>query len=286
MTNLFIVGAAKSATTSFHDYLSQHPDINMSSVKEPNFFATEELSNDNLYYSGAPLVKSNDEYESLFIKKDIFKIRGESSVSYLFYPGVANRLKEYNDKSKVLIFLRNPIQRAFSHYLMDFTAGYFNTSFSELIKNPELNTKAYQQTILQSFYFNQVKNYLKVFGDKKIKIIILEEIENNTNDVIKDIEDFLDIDHFNGYNFDKKNSFSYSNSSIIKLIYRSQFMKIILRKFINKDNINGLKLYFLRGKKPIMSNESKFFLENLFYEDVKSLSDLLNKDLNSIWKIN
>ena len=169
---------------------------------------------------------------------------------------------------------------------MDFTAGYFNTSFSELIKNPELNTKAYQQTILQSFYFNQVKNYLKVFGDKKIKIIILEEIENNTNDVIKDIEDFLDIDHFNGYNFDKKNSFSYSNSSIIKLIYRSQFMKIILRKFINKDNINGLKLYFLRGKKPIMSNESKFFLENLFYEDVKSLSDLLNKDLNSIWKIN
>jgi hypothetical protein len=284
-TNLFIVGAAKSATTSFHDYLSQHPEINMSSIKEPNFFSREEVSNDNLYYSGAPLVKSNDDYESLFVEKDIFKIRGESSVSYLFYPGVANRLKEYNEKSKVLIFLRNPIQRAFSHYLMDFTAGYFNISFSKLIKNSELNTKAYQQTILQSFYFDQVKNYLEVFGDKKVKIIILEEIENNTKVVMKAIEDFLDIDHFNGYCFDKKNSFSYSNSRIIKFIYRSQRIKNFLRKLIDKENINGLKLFFLKGKKPIMSMESKIFLENLFQEDVKNLSNLLKKNLNFIWKI-
>ena len=286
MTNLFIVGAAKSATTSFHDYLSQHPEINMSSVKEPNFFSSEEVSNDNLYYRGAPLVKSIEDYESLFIQKDILKIWGESSVSYLFYPDVANRLKEYNVESKVLIFLRNPIQRAFSHYLMDFTAGYFNLLFSELIKNSELNSKAYQQTILQSFYFDKVKHYLEVFGDKKVKIIILEEIKNNTNSVMKDIEDFLDIDHFNGYCFDKKNSFSYSNLRIIKFIYRSQFIKSFLRKFISKENINVLKLFLLKGEKPHMSEESKIFLENLFREDVKSLSNLLNKDLNSIWKIN
>jgi hypothetical protein len=284
-TNLFIVGAAKSATTSFHDYLSQHPEINMSSIKEPNFFSREEVSNDNLYYRGAPLVNSNDEYESLFVEKDIFKIRGESSVSYLFYPGVANRLKEFNEKSKVLIFLRNPIQRAFSHYLMDFTAGYFNISFSELIKNPNLNTKAYQQTILQSFYFDQVKNYLEAFGEKNIKIIILEEIENNTKAVMNDIEDFLDLDHFNGYYFNKKNSFSYSNSLIINFFYKSQFIKILLRKFISKNKISNLKSVFLKAAKPIMSMDSKIFLEHLYQKDVKKLSNLLKKDLNLIWKI-
>lgn len=286
MTNLFIVGAAKSATSSFHDYLSQHPEINMSSVKEPNFFSSKELSNDNLYYNEAPLVKSNEDYESLFIQNDSFKIRGESSVSYLFYPEVAKRLKEYNAKSKVLIFLRNPIQRAFSHYLMDFTAGYINVSFSELIKNSELNIKAYQQTILQSFYFDQVKNYLEVFGNKKVKIIIFEEIENNTDAIMKEIENFLEIDHFNGYHFDKKNSFSYSNSRIINFFYRSQYIKIFLRKLISKQKINSLKLFFLKGKKPLISVESKGFLENLFKEDVQSLSNLLNKNLNSIWKIN
>ena len=284
-TNLFIVGAAKSATTSFHDYLSQHPEINMSSIKEPNFFSSEEVSNDNLYYKGAPLVINTDEYESLFIDEYKFKVRGESSVSYLFYPNVAKRLKKYNEKSKILIFLRNPVQRAFSHYLMDYTAGYFNVLFSELIKKPEINTKAYQQTILQSLYFDQVNSYLEVFGEKQVKIFILEEIENNTKSVIKDIEDFLCIDNFTGYSFDKKNSFSYSNSRIINFFYRSHLIKNLLRKFINKNNISNLKSIFLKASKPVMSIESKIFLENLFQDDIKKLSNLLKKDLKLIWKV-
>ena len=284
-TNLFIVGAAKSATTSFHDYLSQHPQINMSSIKEPNFFSKEEVCNDNLYYKGAPLVKNADEYESLFVNEYKFKVRGESSVSYLFYPNVAKRLKEYNEKSKILIFLRNPVQRAFSHYLMDYTAGYFNISFSELIKKPKLNIKAYQQTILQSFYFDQVNRYLEVFGERNVKIIILEEIENKTNSVMKDIEDFLCIDNYNAYSFVKKNRFSYSNSKLINFFYRSHFTKNLLRKFINKNDISNLKSIFLKASKPMITVDSKVFLENLFLEDVKNLSDLLKKDLNLIWKL-
>jgi hypothetical protein len=285
-TNLFIVGAAKSGTTSFHTYLAQHPEIVMSTIKEPNFFSNKEVLHDNLYYIAAPLVKTIEEYNSLFVEKCNEKIYGESSVSYLFYPGVAKRLKDYNEKSKILIFLRNPIQRAFSHYLMDYTAGYVNIPFADLIENSSLNPKAYQQTISQGLYSNKVDNYIKAFGKDQVKVIILEEVQNDMMSVIKDIEGFLDLSSFNNYNFETRNSYSYSNSLLIKYFYRSQRLKKCIKFVINRQMINNLKTLFLRAQKPIMKNDCKLFLKELYKEDVQKLSNLINKDLTSIWKFN
>lgn len=284
-SNLFIVGAAKSGTTSFHSYLNQHPSIEMSTVKETNFFSSEDVLNDDLYYNDAPLIKTIEEYNSLFFIKKNVKFYGESSVSYLFYPRVANRIKDYNDNSKVVIFLRNPIERSYSHFLMDYTAGYFSLSFKELLENPSLNEKAYQQSILQSLYFNQVKKFIDVFGLEKVKIIILEEYQFNNELIINELETFLGVFHFKNYSFTKMNSYSYSNNWIIKYFYRSQFVKRFFRKLLNKKKITLIKSIFLKSSKPNIDTDCEIFLKKLFKSDVVKLSNLLNKDLNSIWNI-
>ena len=145
--NTFIVGAPKAGTSSLHFYLNQHPEICMSSVKEPNFFSAKEV--ENLYYN-SQIVSSTKDYNSLF-ESDV-KIKGESSVSYLYYKEVAKRIYEYNAKAKIIIMLRKPVDRLFSHYLMDKRLGLCSVSLQEI----------YDNRVVQPFVFSAIFFFRKL----------------------------------------------------------------------------------------------------------------------------
>ena len=100
--DFFIVGAPKSGTTSLYHYLNQHSDINMSIVKEPNYFSAEELKRQDLYYK-AKIISVIDEYNNLFERKKNNQLLGEASVSYLFYSDVAGKIKSYNPDAEIII---------------------------------------------------------------------------------------------------------------------------------------------------------------------------------------
>ncbi|MEA3469299.1 MAG: sulfotransferase, partial [Thermodesulfobacteriota bacterium] len=106
--NFFLIGAARSGTTSLHKYLEAHPEIFMSEVKEINYFSN------NRYWE-----KGINWYESHF-KTATEKIRGEASTSYTNYPlikDVPKRLFHYLPDAKFIYILRDPIDRFLSHYL-------------------------------------------------------------------------------------------------------------------------------------------------------------------------
>ena len=102
----------------------------MSINKEPDFFSDREIQEQGLYY-GSSRINNITKYNSLFSDWIDESIIGEISVSYLFYPNVPERIKIYNDNSKIIIMLRNPIEEAFSHYLMDYRLGLTSNSFEE-----------------------------------------------------------------------------------------------------------------------------------------------------------
>ena len=107
--NLFIIGAMKSGTTSLHEYLNEHPDIFMSNVKEPGYFA--ECMN---YYP-----KDLAWYESLFKEAKGEMIIGESSTNYTKLPictDVVNKIWEFNPDARFIYVMRDPIKRVISHY--------------------------------------------------------------------------------------------------------------------------------------------------------------------------
>ena len=130
--DFFIVGAPKAGTTSLYHYLNEHLEVEMSSQKEPDYFSDDALQEQGLYY-GKNRIDTLDKYNNLFVNHQA-KLRGEGSVSYFFYDDVPNKIKKYNPDSKIIIMLRNPIDRAFSHYLMDYRLGLVSESFEDIVK--------------------------------------------------------------------------------------------------------------------------------------------------------
>ena len=141
--NFFIVGSAKSATTSIYNYLEKHKSVFMSPIKEPNFFSKDiefnsfrsEYKRDlrhnptNVVINHSAWIDHDEKYYSLFSKANSEKVIGEGSVSYLFSKLAPLEIYKENKDSKVLIILRNPIDRAYSHYLMNLKLGYASRSF-------------------------------------------------------------------------------------------------------------------------------------------------------------
>ena len=106
--NLFIPGAAKSGTTSLHNLLDQHPEICMSSVKEPGYWKNEKFKDFK------NIEKEN--YLNLFMKSN-HKIFGESTTAYMYYDSFINNINSnYKVSPKFIFILRNPIDRFNSHF--------------------------------------------------------------------------------------------------------------------------------------------------------------------------
>src|ERR1700712_5403611 len=118
--NLFIIGAAKSGTTSLHYYLSQHPDIFMSTVKEPHFFANVKEKDKRIYEQPKKgeihhtrIITDLDVYLSIFESDHPVIYRGEASPSYFFDSDAAKKVFDFNPEARIIILLREPVSRAF-----------------------------------------------------------------------------------------------------------------------------------------------------------------------------
>ena len=135
---IFIVGAPKAGTTSLYNYLNEHPEIVMSMKKETDYFSNESIEKQGMYYEKKRIM-TLARYHSFFPVSEN-KIYGEASVSYLFYKDVPKKIKDYNDNGKIIVMLRNPVDRAFSHYLMDYRLGLSSNSFDQIIEK-KLNNK-------------------------------------------------------------------------------------------------------------------------------------------------
>jgi len=198
--NFFVIGAAKSGTTSLYNYLAQHPDIYMSPVKEPNYFS---FLGEPPNFSGPPANTDNSffrdrlrrekyefsvtslrDYEQLFSGVRGETAIGESSVSYLYFPAVANRIKERVPSAKLIVILRNPVSRAYSKY-QQFRrdASEPLVSFAEaLAAEPGRIRKNWSPTWFyadRGFYYRQLRTYYELFERNQIHISLYEDFCSN-----------------------------------------------------------------------------------------------------------
>ena len=282
--NFFIAGAPKSGTTSLYQYLCQHKEIEMCSIKEPDFFSSTALKKEQTYYGNDP-IKSIEKYNKLFSnKKDL--LRGEASVSYLFYDDVAKKIKKYNEKAKIIIILRNPVDRAFSHYLMDYRLGLVSENFEDIVKKRIDHKNAllyYQQYVSVGEYYHQVERYIKVFGPEKLLIVNYDDFKNNLADAFEKICLFLNISHTFKVDFTKSyNIYKRPRNKIVRWVYSFTRLRKILSQIIPKIAVNYIiKMLFTESKKPKLSSGARKFLISHYKDDIINLSKLLNQDLSS-----
>ena len=258
----------------------------MSPVKEPNFFSITNIPEDHYLKP----IRNTEKYLSLFNGVLNEKIFGEATTLYLSDPKTPNLILKKSPNAKILISLRDPVERLFSNYIMLVNNGWFNESFHDKIQNMLQNNQVYITPYFRldtSFYLEDVKRYLEIFGSKQVKIIIFEEFILDTKKTLKNIVDFLGL---------KNSDIRFKNvihnpaelrsprGKIAEQILASENVHKIVRRIIPTNVKQFLQNKVLKEKKPLpkLEQEDRDALIEFYKNDVKKLKEMLGRKLP--WK--
>jgi hypothetical protein len=203
LPNFLVIGAAKGGTTSLYDYLRQHPEVYMAAVKEPRFFA----------YDGRPLpqggpggerfhgatVTDVGAYEALFEGAGNALARGEASPLYLYSAHAASRIAARVPGARLVAILRDPADRAFSHYLHLKRDGLEPAaSFSEALAKEAGRIAADWDW---SFHYRavgryepQLARYATLFPPGSLHVELYEDLSADPAGVARRVYAFLGVD--------------------------------------------------------------------------------------------
>ena len=252
LPDFIIIGVGRGGTTSCFHYLSQHPSIIGSAYDEIGFF-------DENYHLGINWYRSM--FPTKFLKKKIVNKYGKCltydvTPSYIRKPWVARRIKELFPEIKLIVILRNPIDRAYSHYHLSLRSGSEKSSFEEITEedmkifqkfentNSMIDDEYFRNYIAKThlgrgFYAQQLKIWFELFDRKQILILSSEELSTKTNETMNKIFQFLDLPKYEIPDIVKQNTGDYSKMKTDtrkKLIlfyskYNQDLFKLLNQKF-------------------------------------------------------
>jgi len=285
LPNFFIVGAAKAGTTSLYYYLKRHPEIFMPTLKEPHFFCYDEfVKSPHFTRFKRPKIGTLREYQALFKKVKDEKAVGEASTQYLFFPSAAYNIRKTIPNPKIIIVLREPFDRAFADYLMDYKRGIDNKTFEEIVFQKlnikDISLKArYVTTVELGFYYEQVKRYLELFGKDSVKIFLYDDLKADTRGVVKSIFHFLEVSNSAEIDFNVKLNQFKIPKSIVKYFYNNYFVRRFVNRFLPYSLRDMLSSRLFIMEKPEMNKEAEEYLRDLYRKDILRLQQLIGRNL-------
>jgi len=276
LPNLLIIGAVKSGTSSLHYYLDTHPEIKMSRKKELYYFV--ESRN---WYRGV------DWYSSNFSRNA--KIAGESTPGYTLFPklkGVPKRIYDLIPDVKFIYIIRDPIERAISHYIANFSSGGenrpFHVVFEYLDKNP---------FIFPSLYAMKLDQYLPYFDGSQIHIISLEKLQKNPQVTMQKVFRFLEIDDY--YYSNKFNTILNPSKNkrrknkvgmFFKRVSETKLAGIFSHEFRRKVGKIVYTPFSKEIPRPVLDSNLRQRMVEYFQEDVNKLRKLTGSRFDE-WSI-
>jgi hypothetical protein len=288
--NFFIVGAAKAGTTSLYHYLKEIPGVYMSSVKEPYYFSPHFVQR----YPG-DVVTDKEEYLRLFEKARGYIAVGEASPSYLWDPDSPKLIHQAVPNARIIILLRDPIERAYSHYLFAKKYGTDNKKLSSfyhyLMRDYKSQEKADGISKLYiefSMYYEQVKRYFDEFGRQQVKVIVYEDFIQQPEETVNDVLAFLGVNYTVTAITKQHNPYSVPRSPLSLQVY--SLFRWLRARGINTSKLtislpNSLtafleeKLLFKKIQKPKIEPEAFRFLQDIYHDDALKLESLLGQSL-------
>ena len=289
--NLFCIGCPKSGTTTLFKILCQHSQIHTPKFKEPFFFNNSNYQNGIDWYA-------KTYYDGIKNEKWIL----DFTPSYLYSDEALFRINEYSKGKnlKFIVMLRNPVERAYSHYLHTLRDGLEDLDFNGAIQAESERLLNYENNLLsqlkysyiyQSLYHKHLSKYFESFGRNNFFVInydsqFLDKSEFKL--MISDLQNFLEI-KIENLNIEIKENFaSESRSKILQTLVNSNGLHKRLARLLFKSKINRQilinKFRKLNEKKMVKKDLEAEFKKNLydkyFHTDVLKLESLLEKKLN------
>ena len=249
LPDFFVIGPGRTGTTSLFHYLDQHPSLSKSAYDELGFFDVNFHLGFHWYRSLFPSILTKFRIK---LKTNFF-MTYDVTPSYVRRPWIARRIKKLFPNSKLIIVLRNPIDKTYSHYYLSTTSGE-TRNFEEVIKKDmddiskwNVNskddnyfaTKVEKSILARGFYVEQLLSWFELFPKNQILIISSDELALNTKNTMNEIFKFLNLPEYEIPNTDKVNVSKYSkmNPDTRKLLmnffkpYNEQLFKFLDRKF-------------------------------------------------------
>lgn len=297
LPNFLVIGAAKAGTTALYEYLRQHPQIFMAHpIKEPKFFAYEGGMPD---YSNFPKAWKNsretvteiDTYRGLFAGSSGFRAVGEASTLYLYYPGTAERIHSLVPKMKLVAMLRQPAERAYSHYLMLRSLGLEPLSFEDALAAERdriaANWAPTWHYAATGRYFEQLSRYRRIFPESQIKVLLYDDFRARPQEVMREVFAFLGVSAFSADTTTKHNATLVPKSGLagaagVMLRLAAPRIKSFIPPGLHRHSATLLKRFAME-KPDRMAPETFNELSALFDDDLSALQDLLGRDL-SAWR--
>lgn len=241
--DFMVIGAQKAGTTALYYYLKKHPQIKMSYQKELNFFNRNSQSLlDNNY----------DSYHHFFDWEGTY-LRGEVTPLYICSKKTIEKIHHYNADIQLIAILRNPIERAFSHWNMRTSRKEITYSFSDCLRISVMNMafpSRFEQMpdedyIQRGLYAEQIENVYAYFDKSQVLFLKYEDFKKAPLPVLSQIFDFVGID---------KERYAFEAKQIHKIEYQTQ-----------------------------MSSQEKEILMNIYLPNIQKVENLLGWDCSD-WK--
>lgn len=201
LPDFIVLGVQKGGTTSLYRYICEHPQIEPALLKEVQYYT-------NHFAKGKSWYRSNFPYRSELRARNA--ITGEATPYYIFHPHALERIRQTAPNAKLLIMLRNPIDRAMSHYHFEVRLGLEDLPLKEALQQEEARIEADYQRMLtdksyvgfahqhysykqRGIYIDQIKPYYDVFGPDQILLLQSEEFFDDTARVMAEVYAFLGV---------------------------------------------------------------------------------------------
>jgi Sulfotransferase domain len=293
MPNLFIIGAAKAGTTALYDYLTQHPQVYLSRVKEPMFFSREEK-----YARGL------DWYEAEYFNgAEDYPVRSEATPHYLYWSEkVAPRIKDvYGERPvKFIVSLRDPVSRAYSWYWNMVREGREDLDFDEALRVEEDRLKQNRYELYQrgsmvygyytgSRYASLLQPYLELFSLESFFFVFQDDLKSRENETCKEIFEFLGIASTIQINTSNSNPAAMPRSRLLHQTLRQHSLfKEFIKPFIPTRIRRPLKSKMMQAnlrETPYVPLDPQLAhqLRLSYRPEIEKLEKITSRDLSS-WK--
>jgi hypothetical protein len=288
--DLFIVGAPKCGTTSLYNYLQGHPEVFLSAVKEPQFFA-----GDRIVKRGMPFPEAMDRYLALFEDAGDVKRVGEASTSYLESPEAVERIRDFAPDARIVAMLRNPVDMMHSLHGMRVAQGVepkvdFADAMADERTRPGFGTVGDQSSVRyrdRARYADMLPGWFAAFGPERVHVIITEELAAEPAQTFARVLDFLEVAGYQPQSFRHYNTSLRPRSVLLSRIVgrlphravpvsRLDRLTIPLMRLLRRTNRRRLD-------RPPVDPVLREQLRAEFAPDVTRLEALLGRELAGTW---
>jgi hypothetical protein len=198
LPNFIVIGAAKAGTTALYWYLSEHPAVFMSPVKETNFFGYGRDADGRLIYGDPEIhhfpIQTMAAYEQLFERAAGAAAIGEASPIYLECPQAADRIRSAIPAVRLIASLRQPVERAYSDYLMHLRHRGLRFDPARDLSADAPWAAADSRWMQVSRYHGQLERYYAAFPRAQIHVALFDDLKRNALGMVQDVYRFVGVD--------------------------------------------------------------------------------------------